>query len=177
MRWTQCPTSAVGSGIISERNPRLIGRQVWPASSLRNAPAAEMATKMRSGLARIEKNGVEAHPAGAGLPEIAFGGAQPGEFLPGFAAVRGAEERGVLRSGVDRVGIGQRRFEMPDALEFPRVLGAVVPLVGAGDTVVNELVPDRAPRSCRRLRSVESFARTSRWIATHRSGSDQRANP
>src|SRR5712664_1583518 len=31
-------------------NPRLIGRQVFPASSLRNAPAAEMATNIRSGL-------------------------------------------------------------------------------------------------------------------------------
>ena len=31
-------------------SPRLIGRQVVPPSSVRNAPAAEMATKIRCGL-------------------------------------------------------------------------------------------------------------------------------
>ena len=51
MRWTQWPTSAVGSGMPSDLSPRLIGRQVLPPSSDRNAPAAEMATKMRSGSA------------------------------------------------------------------------------------------------------------------------------
>src|SRR4051794_6387647 len=35
---------------------------------------------------------------------------------------------------------------MPDAGELPRVLRTVVPLVGAGDTVVDELIPDRIPR-------------------------------
>ncbi len=49
MRCTQWPTSAVGSGICSERNPRFMGCHVLPASSLRNTPAAEMAMKMRSG--------------------------------------------------------------------------------------------------------------------------------
>ena len=48
--------------------------------------------------------------------------------------------------GVDGVGIGQRRLEVPDALELPRVLRAVVPLVrgerlaGLGRRVVDELV-------------------------------------
>jgi hypothetical protein len=37
----------VGSGMCSERSPRLIGRQVLPPSSVRNAPAAEMAMKIR----------------------------------------------------------------------------------------------------------------------------------
>src|SRR5215210_1250006 len=35
---------------------------------------------------------------------------------------------------------------MPDAGELPGVLRAVVPLVRAGDSVVDELVPDRIPR-------------------------------
>ena len=63
MRCTQWPTSAVGSGICSERRPRLIGRHVVPASSLRNTPAAEMAMKIRPGMARVEQDRVQAHPA------------------------------------------------------------------------------------------------------------------
>src|SRR6267143_6045752 len=50
MRCTQCPTSAVGSGMYWERRPWLIGCHVLPASSERNAPAAEMATYIRRGL-------------------------------------------------------------------------------------------------------------------------------
>ena len=33
IRWTQCPTSAFGSGIPSEWRPWLIGRHVFPSSS------------------------------------------------------------------------------------------------------------------------------------------------
>ena len=110
--------------------PRLIGFQVWPPSSVRKAPAAEMATKMRSVVAGIEEDGVQAHAAGAGLP---FGAgavaAQAGQLVPGLAAVGGAEQGGVFHAGVDRVRIGQRRLEVPDALELPGVLRAVVPLV------------------------------------------------
>jgi hypothetical protein len=51
MRWTQWPTSAVGSGICSDRSPLFIGRHVLPASSLRNTPAAEIAMNIRSGRA------------------------------------------------------------------------------------------------------------------------------
>src|SRR3989441_8352349 len=49
MRWTQCPISALGSGMYCECRPRLIGFQVVPPSSERNAPAAEMATYIRRG--------------------------------------------------------------------------------------------------------------------------------
>ena len=54
-------------------------------------------------------------------------------------------KRGVLHAGVDRVRIGQRRLEMPDALEFPGVLGAVVPLVRAGHALILNSLPDRLP--------------------------------
>src|SRR5438309_1269253 len=47
MRCTQWPTSAFGSGMYCERRPWLIGFQVVPPSSERNAPAAEMATYSR----------------------------------------------------------------------------------------------------------------------------------
>src|SRR3989441_510318 len=50
MRCTQCPTSAFGLGMYCDRKPRLIGRQLLPASSVRKAPAAEMATCIRRGL-------------------------------------------------------------------------------------------------------------------------------
>ena len=90
---------------------------------------------------------MQAHPAGARLP-LGPGAvaAQSGEFVPRLGAVGGAEYRGVFHPGVDGVRIGQRRFEMPDALELPRVLRAVVPLVsgegfaGFGRSVVDEFV-------------------------------------
>ena len=71
--------------------------------------------------------------------------AQSRKLLPVLAAVGRAEQGGVFDAGVDRVRIGQRRLEVPDALELPRVRRAVVPLVRAGDAVVDELVADRLP--------------------------------
>src|SRR6058998_3410663 len=49
MRCTQWPTSALWSGMYCERRPRLIGRHVLPPSSVRKAPAAEIAMNMRLG--------------------------------------------------------------------------------------------------------------------------------
>src|SRR5215472_3967761 len=49
--------------------------------------------------------------------------------MPALAAVSGLEERSVFDPGVDDVGIVGRRLEVPDALELPRMLRAVVPLV------------------------------------------------
>ena len=99
------------------------------------------------GIARIQKDRVQAHPAGARLPAGPGAvAAQSGEFLPRLAAVGRAEQGGVFHPGVDGVRIGQRRFEMPDALELPGVRRAVVPLVSAGDAVVHELVAHRLPR-------------------------------
>ena len=48
-RCTQWPISAVGSGRNPECRPRLMVFQVRPPSSVRNEPAAEMATNIRSG--------------------------------------------------------------------------------------------------------------------------------
>ena len=99
------------------------------------------------GMARIDQDRVQAHPAGTRLPGGRRGVlAQSGQLLPGLAAVDRAEQGGVLDPGVDRVRIGQRRFEMPDARELPGVRRAVVPQVRAGDAVVHELVPHRLPR-------------------------------
>src|SRR5438046_6651898 len=72
--------------------------------------------------------------------------AQSSEFLPILPAVRRAEYASVFHGRVDGVRIGRRRFEMPDTLEFPGMLRAVVPHVGgerfAGfrGRVVDELI-------------------------------------
>ncbi len=123
-----------------------MGFQVLPPSSVRKAPAAEMAMKMRSGSVGSRRMVCRHMPPAPGCqcgPEPCV--AQAGELGPGLAAVGGAEEGGVFDAGVDGVGIGERGLEVPDALELPRMRRAVVPLVGAGDAVVGELVADGVP--------------------------------
>src|SRR5271165_3826773 len=71
---------------------------------------------------------------------------QAREFLPRLSAVGRAEQGRVFHPGVDGIRIGQRRFEMPDALEFPGVGRAVVPLVSAWVALVHELVAHGLPR-------------------------------
>ena len=92
---------------------------------------------------RIEQDGVQAQTAGARLPlrprPVL---AQAGQLVPRRAAVGGAEHRGVLDAGVDRVRIAQRRLEVPHPLELPRVRRAVVVLVRPGYAVVLERVVD-----------------------------------
>src|SRR5207248_886960 len=71
--------------------------------------------------------------------------AKPRQLLPCLASVDGTEERRVLDAGEDRVRVSQRRLQVPDARELPRVLRAVVPLMCAGNAVVGELIADRFP--------------------------------
>src|SRR4051812_315043 len=79
---------------------------------------------------RVDEDRVEAEPARARLPVWSrLVVAQPWQFLPVLAGVNGAEERGVLHAGIDCIGIAQRRLDVPDALELPRMRRAVVPLV------------------------------------------------
>jgi len=70
---------------------------------------------------------------------------QSGGFLPPVPAVDRAEQGGVFNPCVDRVRISERRFEMPDSLEPPGVLRAVLPLVSSGNAVVRELITHRLP--------------------------------
>ena len=99
------------------------------------------------GIARVQQDRVKAQAAG---PRVPAGPdscpRKPGSSCHDLAAVGRAEQRRVFDSGVHRVGFGQRRLEMPHPLELPRVRRAVVPLVGARDAVVDELVADRLPR-------------------------------
>src|SRR5215468_4692046 len=46
---------------------------------------------------------------------------------------------------------------MPDPRELPRMLGAVVPLVGARNTVVDELVPDGLPCLAAVVRALDDL--------------------
>src|SRR5207248_9547385 len=90
---------------------------------------------------RVDQNGVETHSARARLPtRTGVVLAQTGKFAPRFAAVFRFEKRCVFHAGVNMIDIVERRLEMPDAFEFPRVLRAVVPLMRARNSVVNELV-------------------------------------
>src|ERR1700686_2957407 len=66
--------------------------------------------------------------------------------MPRLTAVGGTEQCGILYTGVDRVRIGERGLQMPDSLELPRVLRAIVPLVSAGYAVLDELVVHGLPR-------------------------------
>ena len=63
-----------------------------------------------------------------------------------LSAVGRAEQGRVFDPGIDRVRIAERRFQMPDALELPGMRRAVVPLVSAGNPVVDEFVIHRLPR-------------------------------
>src|SRR4029078_9876662 len=90
---------------------------------------------------------MQAQATGARLPARAGPVApQSGELVPRLRAVGRAESRVVSHAGVDGLRIAQRRLEVPDPLELPRMRRAVVPLVRTGDAVVGELVADRLPR-------------------------------
>ncbi len=98
--------------------------------------------------------------------------AQSGELLPSLPSVDRAEQGGVFDPGVNRVRIGQRRLEMPDSLELPRVRCAIVPLVGAGDSVVREFVTYRFPRFAAIVRALDQLTEPAgRWDAYSRFGS------
>ena len=88
---------------------------------------------------------MQAHPAGAGLPEMPLGGTQPGQFLPALPRVRRAEQGGVFHAGIDAIRVGQRRLEQPDPFELPRVLRAIVPLVRSGNALIGKPVAHCLP--------------------------------
>lgn len=106
----------------------------------------------------VNDEGVQAHAAGAGLPEGAFGGAKGGEFLPGVAPIGGAKEGGIFHAGVDGIGIVEEGLEVPDAFEFPRVLGAVVPFVRADFALVLKVVADGFPSEAAIVGALDDLA-------------------
>src|SRR5262249_26245887 len=83
------------------------------------------------GVGLVEDDRMQAHAAGAGLPlRTGAMAAQPRQLVPVLAAVGGTEQGRVFDAGVHRVRVIERRFNVPDALELPGVLRAVVPLMG-----------------------------------------------
>ena len=84
--------------------------------------------KIRSGSFGSKRIGMQAHPASPRLPLRARRmAAEPGQLVPGFPGVAGAKQGSVFDAGVDRVRIGERRFEVPNPLEFPGMGRAVIP--------------------------------------------------
>src|SRR6185369_4275152 len=106
-------------------------------------------------VARIQQDRVQAHPAGARLPEVALGASQRRQLLPGKATVLGTKQCRVFSPGIHRVRIGERWFQVPHAFELPRMLGAVVPLVRAWRPLVAELVTHGFPRLAAILGSLD----------------------
>ena len=147
MRWTQWPTSAVGSGMCCECNPLLIGFHVVAAVVGAKRARGRDRDEHPVRVARILHDRVEAQPAGARRPMRSRAVLpQAGHLVPARPAVGGAEQCRVLDAGVHDVGIGQRWLEMPDALELPWMRRPVVPLVRARHALVDELVSHRLPR-------------------------------
>ena len=66
--------------------------------------------------------------------------------MPGSAAVFGFEQCRVFHSGVNVVGGIESRLKVPHPFEFPRMLGAVVPLMGARNSVVTKIIARAALR-------------------------------
>src|ERR1700675_58995 len=82
------------------------------------------------GIAGIENDCVQTHTTGARLPLWAGAmTAQSGEFRPVLSAISRAEEGGVFHACVNRIGVLERRLQMPNALELPRMLRPVIPLM------------------------------------------------
>src|SRR5579884_4081830 len=58
-------------------------------------------------------------------------------------------------AGIHGIGIGQRGLEMPDPLELPRVRRPIVPGVGAGRSLIDELVTNRLPGLAAVVRALD----------------------
>src|SRR5882762_6520870 len=71
--------------------------------------------------------------------------AESGKLQPRLSSIGCAKDRGVFHPGVNGIRIAERWFKVPDPLELPRVRRAVVPLVSAGNAVVNKFVTYRLP--------------------------------
>ena len=146
MRCTQWPTSAFGSGMYCDFKPavdRLPGLAAVVGAERAGRGDGDVDALGLFGSSRIVCRPM---PPAPGCPLRArFVAAQAGELVPRSCRRRSCENRRVLDAGISRVRIVQRRLEVPDALELPRVLRAVVPLVrgqrpAAFRRVVDELV-------------------------------------
>src|SRR5258706_10045103 len=81
--------------------------------------------------------------------------AESGKLQPRLSPIGCAEYCGICHPGVNGIRIAERWFKVPDPLEFPRVRRAVVPLVSAGNAVVNKFVTYRLPRLAPVIRALD----------------------
>ena len=133
IRWTQWPTSAFGSGMYCGAKAA-VDRPPGRAAVIGAEHARRRDRDVASGPGGTGRSRIVCRPMPP-APGASVGRTMVPErrqLLPGPATVGRAEQRRVLHAGVDRVRVGQRRLQMPHALELPGMLGAVVPLVGAG---------------------------------------------
>src|SRR5215469_6531165 len=119
-------------------------------------------------IAGIVKDGVQTHATRARLPlGTSAVAAKSRKLLPGLAPVFGTEDGRIFNASEDDVRFGERGFDVPDALELPGMLRAVVPLVRGErlavfrGSVVDELVAF-ALRHPPRPRG--GFARRRSWL-------------
>src|SRR5205807_9758792 len=116
-------------------------------------------------VAGIQNDCVKTHTARAGLPlRPGSVATQPGKFAPRLAAIFGFEECSILHTGKTGVRFRQGRLKVPDALELPRMLRAIIKLMRCqrlarfGGDVVNKFVALAFWRSAR----ASLFARQDR---------------
>src|SRR5436189_5591669 len=87
--------------------------------------------------------------------------------MPRFSAVFRLEQCGIFDPCVNVIGLVKRRFQMPHTLEFPRMLRAIVPLVGRERlpslrrAIVNELV---TLALCHAVRAFQFLRTASRCV-------------
>jgi len=109
----------------------------------------------------IQDDGMQTHAARAWLPlRSSSVTAQTRKLLPRLAAVGRTKQRRVFNAGVDGVGVVERRLEMPNSFELPRMRRAVVKLMrrerftGFFLGVVNKLIALAFRHSVRRGRGL-----------------------
>lgn len=107
---------------------------------------------------------MKSHTAGARRPLGAGSmSAQACEFVPCLPPIGCPEQGRVFDTGIDGIGVGQRRFKVPDTLELPWVLRTVVELVrgerfaGFGRRIVAKLVAFSDGRAVGVLRRLPGF--------------------
>ena len=159
MRCTQWPTSAVGSGMYSrvqapvDRFPRRAG--VVGAERARGRDGDEHPLRDRSGPEGSCAGTCRLRPAASADPEPWPRNPESScQDLPPSVVRNNAASS---TPGIDRVRIGERRLQMPDSLELPGMRRAVVPLVRAGDAVVDELVIHRLPGLAAVVRALDQL--------------------